>query len=382
MKQFAQVNLRVEKDVVTRIRRFLGGKGILNVSVGQQVTPEEVIGTSTIPSGFRTLNLCQLLSISPTEVENHLIRKVGQRIYKDELLAYKKGFLLGGHKVVTAPTDGILDFLNPKTGELRVSFIPKKVNLPAGVYGIVEEVDKERGVTIIRMQGSRIHGMLGSGGSRDGILQILNTKDSLVSKSAILTKYEDYVLVGRNLFFKDAISASISAGVSGIITGGINAKDYKAMAGGRLIFPKKLDNDIGISIVVCEGFGSIPIGDDIFEILSKYEGKFVSVDGNKAQILLPSFESDSMVKVKNTKLPQPADGELALDLEHKDSILELKVGLKVRVVGSSFSGEQGTVVAINESETLLPSGIRAYLVTIEGARRKIQVPVANLEVIL
>lgn len=382
MKQFAPAKLRVEKNVVTRIRRFLRGKGILKVAVGQQVAPEEIIGSSTLSSGFRTLNLATLLSVSPSDVARYLTRKVGQIIYKGELLASKKGFLFSKQKMVTAPTDGILDFLNSKTGELRMSFIPKKVNLPAGVYGIVEAVDNENGLVVIRTKVSKIYGMFGSGGSRDGILLILNTKNSLVSKPAILTKYDGHVLVGRNLFFKDAIASSISAGVNGIITGGINAKDYRAMAGGRLIFPKKLDNDIGISIVICEGFGSIPIGIDIFEMLSEYEGKFVSIDGNRAQILLPSFESSSITLVKNTKLPGLSDGDFALNLTYEERILELKKGLWVRVVGNSYPGEQGKIIAINESRTLLPSGVKAYLVTIEGARRKIQVPVDSCEVIL
>lgn len=382
MKQFAPANLRVEKNVVCRIKKFLRGKGTLNVRIGQQVSPEEIIGSSSISSGFRILNLAALLSVPPPQAARYLRRQVGQIIYKGELLAYKKGFLFGKQKVVTAPADGILDFLNSKTGELRMNFIPKKVDLPAGVYGIVEAVDNGNGLVVIRTKVSKIYGMLGSGSSRDGILLILNTKNSFVSEQAILTKYGEHVLVGRNLFFKDAISSSISAGVSGIITGGINAKDYKAMGGGRLIFPKKLDNDIGISIVICEGFGSIPIGIDIFEMLSEYEGKFVSVDGNRAQILLPSFESSSITLVKNTKLPGLRDADLALNLGYEERILELEIGLKVRVVGNSYPGEQGKIVAINESATLLPSGVKAYLVTIEGARRKIQVPVDNCEVIL
>lgn len=379
MKQFAPANLRVERKVVIRVRRSLRGKGTLNVSLGQQVSPEEIIGTSIISSGFRILNLSTLLSVSPSEVENHLTRQIGQRIYKGELLAYKKGFLFERHKVITAPTDGVLDFLNTKTGELRMSFLPKTVDLPAGVYGIVEQVNKEEGWAIIRTQVSIIHGMFGSGRSRDGTLHILSKKNSLVPKAAIDVKYDEHILVGRSLFFKEAISASISARVSGIISGGINAKDYKAMAGGRLVFPKKLDNDIGISIVACEGFGSIPIGDDIFAILSEYEGKFVLVDGNRAQILLPSFESSSMTAVKNIQLPKLQEELIS---QHEERVLELKVGLNVRVVGNSYLGEQGKIIAINSSEALLPSGVKAYLVTIEGKRRKIQVPVANCQVIL
>ncbi|MDP3758615.1 MAG: hypothetical protein Q8Q86_02755, partial [Candidatus Daviesbacteria bacterium] len=62
MKHFAPVRMRVEKDVVTRVTRALKGKGKLNVSVGQQVTPPEIIGEARISSGFRTLNLSKLLS--------------------------------------------------------------------------------------------------------------------------------------------------------------------------------------------------------------------------------------------------------------------------------------------------------------------------------
>lgn len=380
MIHLAPVTQRVEKNVVTRIRRFLRGAGNLNVTVGQEVSPEEVIGNATIASGFRILNLAPLLSVSPKEVENYLTRKVGQRIYKGELLAFKKGSLFEGQKVVTAPTDAVMDYLNPKTGELRMSFLPKKADLTAGVYGVIEKVDKDRGFVIIRTQVSIIHGIFGSGRPRDGVLHILNKKDSLISKPLILPSYNEYVLVGGSLFFKDAISSAISAGVTGIITGGINAKDYRAMGGGRLIFPKKLDNDIGLSLVVCEGFGSLPLGDDIFEILASFEGRYVSVDGNKGQILLPSYERSSMTKVLSTALPEFSEAGLLNSSQKK--FLELKIGLQVRVVGSSYQGEQGKIIAIDELPTLLPSGVSANLVTIEGVRRKIQVPVANCEVIL
>lgn len=381
MKHFALSRLRVEKDMITRMRRSLKDKGQLRVSPGQQVSPEEIIGESEVSPGFRTLNLATLLSVSPEEVEKYLTRKIKQRIYQGELLAYKKGGWLSGKKEIIAPADGVLDFLNQKTGELKMTFLPKKINLPAGVFGIVEAVESERGQVIIRTQGTLVHGMFGSGRLRDGMLHILSKKDDLISKEAVQPKYNDYVLVGGSLFFKDTITSAISAGISGIITGGINAKDYRGMASGRLIFPKKLDNDIGISIVICEGFGSIPMGSDIFEILSAYEGKFVSVDGNKAQVFLPSFSSASLAKIKNTKLP-PIQSEEVFDPEYGKKVTELQEGLKVRIVGNSYPGEQGKLVAINDSLTLLPSGIKTALATVETPRRKIQVPVANLEVIM
>lgn len=365
MKHFAPVKARVEKDIITRVRRSLKGKGQLNVKVGQQVTPDEIIGSATVSAGFRAINLSAKLSVSPQDVEKFLARKMGQRIYKDELLAYKKGGLLGGKKVVTAPTDGVLDFLNTKTGELRIAFLPKRIDLPAGIYGIVEAVDIQRGEVIIRTQMSRIHGIFGSGKLRDGTLHILNKKDVLASGDLVQAKYEDHVLVGSSLFFKEMISVAISLGVSGLITGGINAQDYKGVA----------ENDIGTSIVVCEGFGSIPLGSDILEILSEYEGKFVFIDGNQALINLPSPFSSSLSKVKSTSLPQLQSSDLIVNTE-------LQAGLKVRVVGNSYLGEQGKLLAIDDSLTCLPSGIKTFLATVETSRRKIQVPIANLEIIL
>lgn len=365
MDRFSRARLRVEKDVVTRIKRLLPGQGRINVRVGQEVSPDEIIGNVTLPAGFRIINLAILLSVSPKEAGKFLTRKIGQNIYKGELLAYKKGGLLGGKKILTAPTDGIIELLNEKTGELKISFLPKKMDFPAGVYGIVEEIDQD--AVVIRTEVSRVYGMFGSGRSREGILRILTKKDDLVGKNAIQAKYDQNILAGGSLFLKETISAAISMGVNGIITGGMNASDYRGMAGGT---------DIGISIVGCEGFGSVSIGDDIFNFLSEFEGRFVIIDGNKALINLPSSASASLIKVKNTILPKSTE-------ETKDEdIAELKVGLRVRIIGNSYLGEQGKIKALNNSPTLLPSGIRVCLATVETARRQLQVPVANLEIIM
>lgn len=375
------LRLRVEKDVVVRIHRSLKGQGTILCLKDQIVTPSDIIGTALLSSGFRTLNLSQALSVAPQEVEKYLKRPLNQKIYKDELLAYKSGGFFGGKKIVTAPTDGVLDFLNPQTGELRLIFLPKKHDLPAGVYGIVDALDHQKGLIIIRTQASIVYGMFGSGRVRDGILHLISKRDELVGKSSISAALNEQILVGGSLIFKDAISAAISAGVSGIIVGGINAKDYKGMAGGRLLFPKKLDNDIGISMVVCEGFGSIPIGWDIVETLKEFDGRFVAIDGNRAVIYLPSFSSSSLSKIKNTHLPPIQEG-LTDYTAQPNQLTDLKVGLQVRVKGNSYLGEQGQIVALDKGETLLASGIKTVMVTIETKHRKIQVPLANIEVIV
>ncbi len=379
MSNLVLQRIRIERDIVTRVKRVLKGKGALNIALGQQVSPSDIIGTSLVSSGFRTLNLAELLSVSSDKINKYLKKQIGTRVYKDELLAFKDGGLFGGKKLVISPTDGVLDYINPKTGEIRLTHFAKKTDLPSGVFGIVEALDNGRGIVIIKTQVSRIYGMLGSGRTRDGTLVILGGRDGLINKADISPKYDEHILVGGSLVFKDSISAAISSGVNGIITGGINANDYQSMAGGRILFPHKLENDVGISLLVCEGFGSVAIGEDIYALLKEYNGKFVAMEGNRAILDLPSFESKSIVRVKSTQLPPILDEPP--DLEEAIKLGELKVGSIVRAVGNTYAGEQGRVSSIDQTETVLPSGIRAILVTIETKRRKIQLPVANLELI-
>lgn len=376
MKFQTPVRLRLQKDVIVRIHRRLRGKGTINVLPKQEVIPSDIIGTSLVSSGFRTLNLADLLDVAPTKAAQYLKRPVGQRIYKDELLAYKYNWLKG-KIIVTSPADGVIDFLNTETGELRMMFLPKKADLPAGVYGVVEQVDKDKGEVIIRTQVSIIYGVFGSGRVRDGILKIISRRDELVGRSLISPDFNEQILAGGALILKDAITAAISAGAAGIISGGINAKDYKGMAGGRLVFPKRFENDVGISIIACEGFGSIPIGEDISDILTKFDGKYVLINGNMAQFFLPSYQSSSLQKVRSTNLPPGQDvwGNTI------DECVELAAGMKVRVIGSSYPGEQGKLLVLDQAETVLPSGIKTFMATVETLRRKIKVPVANLEII-
>lgn len=380
MNLFVPSLVRVEKDRVVRIHRKLAGKGNLRVLPNQQVSPTDVLGSAQISPGFRIINLAKILSVSASKVQKYLKKTLGQRIYKGELLAFKEAGVFSPKAVVIAPTDGVLDFFNPKTGEIKMAFLPRKEDLTSGVYGIVEEVDNQKGQVIIRVQATLIHGMFGSGRNRDGILHVIGKRDELIGPQFIPSKYGGQILVGGNLVLKEAISTCISAGIGGFITGGINAKDYKAMAGSRLTFPKKLDNDIGISIVICEGFGSAPIGEDIFEVLKKFHSKFVLINGNKGIIILPSFESSSLNLVKKVSLPPEHDVEAYY--QSRQQLIEVKKGLMVRIIGNTFTGEQGKVISLDQTETVIPAGLRAVMVTIETRKRKLQIPVANLEVIL
>lgn len=360
------VRFRIAKDVVSHVKRILPGSGVLTVKVGQEVTPDEILGTATLPSGFRTVKLARELSVDPKDVAKYLRKNLNQRIYSGELLAFRKEGLFTGKKIVTAPCDGILESLNSKTGELRIAFFPRKINLLSGAYGIVDEIDLQRGEVLIRTEVCRIFGVFGTGPEREGFLHLLGKKDDLIIKRQVQESCEGKILTGGSLFLKESISAAVSGGACGLITGGINASDFKAMAEG---------GDMGLSVVVCEGFGAVPIGGDIYNILAQFEGRFISVNGEEGIINLPSFSSNSIIKVRRTIVPK---GQII----RSATVNDLKRGMIVRIIGYSFFGSFGRVLAVDREETMLPSGKKTILATVETARKKIQIPLANLEIVV
>lgn len=374
-----QINqrLRIEPNVITRITQTLKGQGKFNVSVGQEVTPEEIIGVSESSIGFRMVNLSSMLGVPPKDVKKYLQKGVGQRIYKGELLAFKKGGLLSPHKTIVAPTDGILEEINEVNGNVRMRLLPHRIELPAAVFGIVENIDPIKGQVIIKTQVTRIYGVFGSGRQRGGILHIIGSSGDIVGRDKITLYEADKVLMCGSFIQMDALKAAVEVGASGIITGGIGAREYKSIAGGKLNFSESNPTDVGISFVVSEGFGTIPIGQDIYDLLKVFNDKFVMLDGNNASISLPSFDSSCMIRIRKTSLP-PLVAALVQPVSEVE-VVNLELGQKVRIVGNPYMGLQGVVVGVNKTSTLLPSGISTYLVTIETHSKKVQIPFTNIE---
>src|SRR5207247_585670 len=118
-------------------------KGQIFVSKDWEVAPHDIIGKSVVSAGFSAVNLARKLSVSPQEAEKYIQRPVGSTIFKGELLAFKKGTFF--KKIITAPTDGIIDSYDKTSGELRLKFLPREVPLTAGVYGIVDDVNLLKG---------------------------------------------------------------------------------------------------------------------------------------------------------------------------------------------------------------------------------------------
>ncbi|MDO8498763.1 MAG: hypothetical protein Q7S44_03175 [bacterium] len=374
---YANARLRVKKNSVTHIQRFLvNARGKIKVSVGQEVFPEVVLAEGQVSGGFRTIRLAGDLGVNPSQAESLLSRPLGQIIYQGELLAVRKGFFGTQQKIILSPVDGVLDVYDKKSGNLKLRLLPKLSKLVSGVYGIVDRVDEAKNLVMIRSFGTVVHGVLGSGRSREGLLEILASREMLVSSKQILPSQQGRIVVGGGLVFLDALEKTMIVGVSGIISGGINAPDYLAMSGGAWNIRMKKWADVGVGLLVTEGFGSVPLGEDIYDILREHNEHFVILEGTRGRLILPSTEPDCLKKIRETKISLPDE-----EMEGSLQVITLQVGLKVRLLSASFLGNQGVIESIDQSATLLPSGLSTVMVTVVSSNRKLRVPYTNLEVL-
>lgn len=378
MNLFANFRPRVTKQLVRLVMRELPGKGEVLAQVGQEVTPDDVLGVALTSAGFRIINLAKEFSASPEEAGKLLQKDLGQTIFRGEVLGLKNTFL-GKKKIFISPTDGVLESYDSKSGNLKIAFLPERKKMLSAVYGIIEKIDQERGQLIIKTEVVEITGVLGSGKIREGNLSILGDRGSLTNRARIISQLTDRIVVVGGLVYEDALRAAVSISVRGIITGGIDGGDFKAISGGNLVRPPRFPTDIGLSLIVTEGFGSIPVGEDIFSVLVKYKDKFAVLDGSRKRLLLPSFERDCMIRIKAMALPRGKNDIMGVMAEPEAE--ELKIGQSLRVIAPPFMGEQGKLMAIDKSATHLASGLNIYLLTIETKRRKLKVPYSNVEII-
>jgi hypothetical protein len=123
---------------------------------------------------------------------------------------------------------------------------------------------------------------------------------------------------------------------------------------------------VGVTIIITEGFGTVSMGKDIFEAISKENDKYAFFHGVERNILIPK------------------EKEVALDTKPLDKELwrELKKGDLVRYFQPDSEEVVGMVESISDKPEALNSGLEAQVAQIKFlSGQKTFAPVANLEIL-
>jgi len=334
------------------VRKF-PGKGKPAVKEGSLVEASDIIAHCQVSAGQRLIKVAHTLGIRASSVQKHLLRNVGDRIYQGETVARRRGLLGLGKTEVRSPADGVITNIDPN-GDLIVKFLPISVRLTAGAGGKVKKI-VEDAITISTLA-TEVNGPIGSGKERDGAIKVVAGQTEFLLPQHISADCSGKIIVGGAVLERATIEKALTVGVHGIVCGGINQRDFLSLG---------VSSDVGLSVLITEGYGNFALGTDIYESLKALEGRFAFIDGERANLVVPELNPKME---KATEPPSLGWRELA-------------VGDKVRVLHQKKEKLLGTVKEIKEGQTL-SSGLVSDTAKIDlGAGIEVVVAAANLQIL-
>jgi hypothetical protein len=154
------------------------------------------------------------------------------------------------------------------------------------------------------------------------------------------------------------------------VVAGFDDQDLRQLLGRDLGVAITGSEDLGITLVLTEGFGPIPMAERTWRLLASRAGQAASVSG-ATQIRAGVMRPEIIV---------PVEGPVA-SREGDAAHTGVEIGSLLRVIREPHFGRIGTVVALPAELAELESGSKARVMEVEFAddRSRAVVPRANVE---
>jgi hypothetical protein len=361
--------LSVSPAVVIRRQRRLPVAGEILVSPGDEVAMDQTVARALVPGDFHPVNGAAMLTLSPSALFDALCVKVGDRIVKGQPLAKARSLFGFMTRTLPSPIDGRVEAFSKVTGQLMLREADSAVDLHAYLPGRVVSSEPNTSLEIEALV-SQVQGIFGLGGERFGTLFSVEDAADISRKAlAIPPNLEGKILFTRGRVTYKALSEMMKKGVTGIIAASAHGQDLMRLTSRSLNPAATGDENLGLTLVLTEGFGDIEMSDASFDILSKLTGKKVAVSGVtqiRAGVIRPEVISEPLAKT-----PSPVTIKNRID-----------IGDKVRIVRGDDFGQIGTIEGIPKDLATVGSGAKALVfeLGLAGGRRVI-VPRPNVELI-
>jgi len=364
--------LKVARFTLLRRERKLPLAGDVLVTVGQKVEAETCVARTELPGNVQTVNAANILGVLPEDVPDCLVKPIGSALKKGEAFAESKSFFGLFKSKCAAPVDSTLESISTVTGQAILREPPIPVEVDAYVDGTVVEVHPGQGVTV-ETRGSFIQGIFGVGGETVGTLHVcVDGAGDVLTEAKIGDNVRGKILVGGSHVSTKVLRVAIQKGAKAVVVGGFDDQDLREFLGYDLGVAITGSEEKGITLVVTEGFGEIPMAGRTFELLKQCEGKKASVSGAtqiRAGVLRPEIV-----------VPQEAAGVSGTDGDGGHAGLEL--GSVIRVIREPFFGRLGKVVSLPPELMALETEAKVRVLEVDfGNGSKTLLPRANVEMI-
>ena len=361
--------LRVTGFTTLRKTRRLPMKGDVLVEVGSNVRAEDVVARTALPGNVKTVNVANLLGLPPADVPGSMLKTAGSAVTEGEPIAQTKSLFGLMKSTAKANTTGTIEHVSEITGQvtLREAAIP--VEMSAYVDGQIVETIPNEGV-VVEMRGAMIQGIFGVGGEGVGEIAMAVKRPEDVSGPDGLGDVKGKLVVVGAVADVATIRKAREKGAVAVVAGGISDHDLRQLLGVDLGVAITGSEDLGITVIVTEGFGRLPIAQRTFDLLGKLAGHKASVNGAtqiRAGVLRPEIV-----------VPQPAGAREKADAFGGG----LQEGMIVRVIREPYFGKLAEVVELPAQ--LVPLETEAKVRVLRARLESgdvVVVPRANVEMI-
>jgi len=373
MAQAYTPGLKVVEETVVIKERKLPLLGDVIVKEGDEVKANDIVARTFLPGNIITVNVANKMSLPPEDVPSVMIKKEGDEVEENEIIAQQRAIFGLFTSKCSSPVKGKIESVSGITGQVIIREPPNPVQINAYVDGWVKEVIPKEGVKI-ETQATLIQGIFGIGGEVYAEIEVVSrSPKDVLDRDLIKEKHKGKIIIGGSLVTLEAIERAKECGVIGIVVGGMNDWDLRKILGYDLGVAITGKEELGLTIIVTEGFGEIKMADATFELLKKRNGYLASMNGAtqiragviRPEIVIPLGKRPSAQKKEETK-----------------DISSLIVGSKIRAIREPYFGMIGEVVELPSELTKLETEatVRILKARLEDGEVVI-LPRANVELI-
>lgn len=367
--------LKVTEKILVTKNRILPLKGDVVVNKDDMVNPDDIVAQTYLPGKVEPVNIANKLGIPPEDMDEIMLKKKGDTVEEGEVIARTKGFL--GLSFLSqsekSTVSGTVESVSSITGQVLLRGQPMPVSVKAYLTGKVTEVFEKEGVAVSTWC-SFVQGIFGIGGETHGEIKIVvGDKSDVLTDKEITEDCNGKVIVGGSMVTAEAIKKAAKIGAAGIVVGGFDDKDLRDFLGYDIGVAITGSEEIGVTLVVTEGFGKINMAGTTFNLLKSLEGKLACINGAtqiragviRPEVIIP-FEGDLNVK------------DVVDDFREQG----LQIGSPVRVIRHPYFGVLGKVTSLPPELAELESGSKARVLEVEfESGNKAIVPRANVEML-
>jgi hypothetical protein len=199
--------------------------------------------------------------------------------------------------------------------------------------------------------------------------------DEVLKPDRLTDSHKGKILVAGSLVTMDVLNRAREVGAKALIAGGMGDADLRTILGYDLGVAITGSENIGLTVVVTEGFGRMTMAQRTFDLLSSRRGMKTSISG-ATQIRAGVIRPEVVI---------PLDGAASAKSEVPSGDAPstgMVVGSPVRVIREPYFGEIGKVADLPPELKKLETEAMVRILTVEfEAGKKAVIPRANVELI-